>query len=79
MSTATHSNVVTSTASNVVNASRIPTHPGSGRLVFACKAETWDEIFRFADAKGFQDETMSFMLDEFLKAKQEWLNTKRVH
>jgi hypothetical protein len=70
MSTAINSNVATATASHVVNASRIPTHPGSGRAVFACKNETWDEIFAFADARGFQNETMSFMLEEWLKTKQ---------
>jgi hypothetical protein len=68
MSTATTSNVA-STA-RATPATRIATHPGSGRAVFACKMEVWDEVFAFADANGYQDETMSFILDAWLKTQQ---------
>lgn len=68
MSTATTSNVA-STA-RAMTATRIPTHPGSGHQVFACKMEVWDEVLAFADANGYQDETLCFVLDAWLKTKQ---------
>jgi hypothetical protein len=69
MSTAIAANVTASAGAPALSAAA-PIHPGTGREVFACKAEVWDEIFAFADARGYQDETMHFILGEWLKTKQ---------
>jgi len=49
--------------------SRIATHPGSGRAVFATTADTWDNIFAFADIHGLADATMDVILGEWLKCR----------
>lgn len=69
MSTAT---VSTTSAARTTPATCLPTHPGSGRKVFACKAEVWDEVFAFADRNGYEDARLCDVLDA-------WLQTKQVH
>lgn len=69
MSTAIASNVAASaTAANLSAAT--PNHPATGREVYCFKAETWDEIFAFAEARGIEDETMHLILGEWLKTQQ---------